>query len=63
MELFDMQEYARARHRDAMRSFRFAERTGLTRSDDARPAANRRLSRDRRPSAYSAPEWSTRLEG
>lgn len=31
MELFDFQEYAIARQREALRSFRFAERAGLTR--------------------------------
>ncbi|MFN8617106.1 MAG: hypothetical protein U0837_08390 [Dehalococcoidia bacterium] len=61
MELFDLHELADARHRDALRSFRFAERAGLTREGKT-PARGRRWSfqRDSRP--YANPERSANLE-
>lgn len=52
MELFDMQEYARARQRETLRSFRFAERSGLTRDDRARGNAASRRDRTRHGFAW-----------
>lgn len=58
MELFDMQEYARARQRETLRSFRFAERAGLTR--DGRAPGNAASRRDRTQYGFA---WQQDFEG
>lgn len=60
MELFDFQEYAIARQREALRSFRFAERTGLTREPAERRRGRARMSD--RAVARGPREWSAGTE-
>ena len=62
MELFDMQGYAQARHRDALRSFRFAERSGLTRDTPVAKSA-KGTSNERERRALTSQEWSANAEG
>ncbi len=62
MDLFDTQEYARARHRDALRSFRFAERAGLTR-EEKQPRKRGRFGAITGGRAFAAQDWRANAEG
>lgn len=65
MELFDFQEYAAARQRDTMRSFRYAERSGLTQDRPERRPRGWffRRNAETRGRNLRAAGWQTSSEG